>query len=159
MVIKMEEIVSLLIKYNKTISCMESCTGGYLSNCITNIPDASKVFSFGAITYSNEYKVKLGVSEKVIEKYTVYSLETAEEMAKAICNYTISNYGIGITGTMKKKDNNNLSKRNDLVYYSIYDRDNNTFSSNKILLKYSSRSENKNQVVQEIINNLIKIIK
>ena len=54
----MKEIVEKLIKLNKTISTMESCTGGYVANGITNIPGASSVFMFGAITYSNEYKIQ-----------------------------------------------------------------------------------------------------
>ena len=53
----MKEIVEKLIKLNKTISTMESCTGGYVANGITNIPGASSVFMFGAITYSNDYKI------------------------------------------------------------------------------------------------------
>ena len=34
----MQEIVEKLIKLNKTISTMESCTGGGVVNAITNIP-------------------------------------------------------------------------------------------------------------------------
>ena len=37
----MNKVVELLIKNNKTISTMESCTGGALVNAITNIPGAS----------------------------------------------------------------------------------------------------------------------
>lgn len=43
---------------------MESCTGGALVNAITNIPGASEVLKFSAVTYSNEYKIKLGVDSK-----------------------------------------------------------------------------------------------
>ena len=78
----MEEVINLLIKNHKTISTMESCTGGLIANAITNIPGSSEVFKFSAITYSNEYKIKLGVSEELINKYTVYSNEVAIDMAK-----------------------------------------------------------------------------
>ena len=50
----MKELVNKLIKLNKTISTMESCTGGFLANSIINIEGSSKVFKFGAVTYSNE---------------------------------------------------------------------------------------------------------
>ena len=40
---KLEEIVKILTKQNKTISTMESCTGGCLANAITNIPGASEI--------------------------------------------------------------------------------------------------------------------
>ena len=53
---KMEEIVRILTLRNETISTMESATGGFIANAITNVEGASEVFSFGAVTYSNFYK-------------------------------------------------------------------------------------------------------
>ena len=78
-----EEIVKKLIEKKLTISTMESCTGGGIANEITNISGASEVLKVSYVTYSNEAKIKFGVPEKIIEKYTVYSKETAIEMAKA----------------------------------------------------------------------------
>ena len=54
-----ENIVNKLIETEKTISTMESCTGGYIANCITNIPGASEILKFSAVTYSNEFKIKI----------------------------------------------------------------------------------------------------
>jgi len=75
---------------------MESCTGGAMANCITNIPGASDVFEIGKVTYSIKAKIEAGVDEEIIRKYGVYSKETAEEMAKKIDG----NIGVGITGNM-----------------------------------------------------------
>ena len=50
-------LIKKLINLNKTISCMESCTGGMLASEITNVEGASKAFSFGIVTYSNEEKI------------------------------------------------------------------------------------------------------
>ena len=47
------EIVKLLKKAKKTIATMESCTGGGVVNCITNIEGSSEVLMFSAVTYSN----------------------------------------------------------------------------------------------------------
>ena len=116
----MERVVKKLINDNKTISTMESCTGGGIANAITNIPDASKVIKFSAITYSNEYKIKMGVDSKLIDKYSVYSMEVAEDMAKKISEYTDSNYGVGVTGKLKKSDPDNPSGEDDEVFLSIY---------------------------------------
>ena len=76
----MKEIIDYLTKNNLTISTMESATGGYLASSITNIDGSSLVFKFGAVTYSNEFKIKMGVNKDIIEKYTVYSMETAKEI-------------------------------------------------------------------------------
>ena len=55
----MQQLVHMLIDKNKTIATMESCTGGALANEITNVSDASKVIKFSAVTYSNEFKIKM----------------------------------------------------------------------------------------------------
>lgn len=117
----MQDIVNKLIKECKTISTMESCTGGYIANAITNIPGASEIFKFGAVTYSNEYKIKMGVGKDIIDKYTVYSLETADEMSKKISLFTGSDYGIGVTGQINRVDPNNIVGNDNQIYVSVYD--------------------------------------
>lgn len=155
----MENIVNLLIKNNKTISTMESCTGGAIANYITNIPDASMVFSYGAVTYSNEYKMKMGVDKDIIKKYSVYSIETARCMAKTISKYTNSNYGVGVTGKLKKADPNNISGGDDICYLSIYDSDNDKYYDEIIKVIYDTREENKNQIINIFVEKMINILK
>ena len=62
----MNEVVNRLIKNNRTISTMESCTGGLLASEITNIPDSSKILKFSAVTYSNEFKIKIQACFKLL---------------------------------------------------------------------------------------------
>jgi len=150
----MKEIVNKLIKKNKTISTMESCTGGGVANAITNIEGASEVLMFSAVTYSNLYKIKMGVSSDIIDKYSVYSPETAMEMSKKISNFSNSNYGIGITGKLNRIDKNNLFGSDNLVHISIYDRDNNKFYNTSINVFEKTREENKRLVIDEIIKQL-----
>ena len=123
----MKELIELLTISKKTISTMESCTGGGVVNSITYIEGASEVLKFSAVTYSNEYKIKMGVSKTVIDRYSVYSIETAMEMSKTISNYANSDYGVGITGKLNRIDINNLYGKDNVVYISIYDRNNNKF--------------------------------
>ena len=154
----MKEIVEKLIKLNKTISTMESCTGGYVANGITNIPGASSVFMFGAITYSNDYKIKMGVSSEDIEEYSVYSAIVANDMSKTICSYTNSDYGIGITGKLNKSDPNNLSGDDNRVYISIYSKDEDLFYNEEIIVMYSDRCRCKEMVFEKVVEMLHKII-
>ena len=79
-----KEIVEKLKAKKLTIATMESCTGGEIASQITNIEGASEVILFSVVTYSNEFKIKMGVSKDIIDKYSVYSIETAREMAKNI---------------------------------------------------------------------------
>ena len=154
----MKRIIEKLIKEKKTISTMESCTGGGIANAITNIPDASKIIKYSAVTYSNEFKVKMGVSEELINKYTVYSMEVAKAMAKAIVKYTNSNYGVGVTGKLKKIDENNPYGEDDLVYLAIYDKDNDNFYERMIKLTKDNRIDNKEQIISEFIDLLLNNI-
>ena len=154
----MKSLVKYLIENNKKISTMESCTGGEIASTITNIEGASNAFEFSAVTYSNEYKIKMGVDSRIIDKYTVYSIETADEMSKVISNYTNSNYGVGITGKLSRPDINNPYGEDNLVFISIYNKDNNKYYHKEIKVDKITREENKNIVIEEIITMLINII-
>ena len=137
----MERIVKKLIDLNKTISTMESCTGGGLANAITNIPDASRVIHGAVVTYSNEEKEKEGVSKELIDRYSVYSEEVAKDMAYNVSKTRNSDYGVGITGKLNKPDENNMQGDDNVVYIAVYDRENDTFHKNfKDLMNYISNN-------------------
>ena len=153
-----EIIVNKLINSNKTISTMESCTGGLLASSLTDIEGASEVIKFSAVTYSNEFKIKMGVSEEVINTFSVYSIETAIEMSKNISNFTNSNYGVGITGKLNRVDSNNLFSKDNVVYISIYDKDNDKYYNYNIEVNRDTRRENKRYVIEFIYNKLLEII-
>lgn len=155
----MKEVVELLNKNNKTISTMESCTGGGVANAITNIEGSSRVFMFGAVTYSNEYKIKMGVDQNIIEKYSVYSMKTAIEMSRSISTYTSSNYGIGITGKINKADPSNPYGEDNKIFISIYDKDNDRYHNEEITASSVSRSQNKEIIIKEITEMLLSILK
>lgn len=154
----MKDIVELLTNKNKTISTMESCTGGGIANEITNIEGASEILKYSAVTYSNEYKIKMGVSKEVIDKYSVYSMETANEMSYNISNFANSNYGVGITGKLNRVDKNNPFGKDNVVFISIYDKDNDKFYNSKVEATKPSRKENKELVIEEVIKILRNIL-
>ena len=125
----MEKVVRKLIELNKTISTMESCTGGSVVDAITNVEGSSEILKFSAVTYSNEFKIKMGVSSEVIDKYSVYSMETAMEMSKNISLFTNSDYGVGITGKLNRIDKTNLYGEDNIIYVSIYIKENNSYEN------------------------------
>ena len=153
----MKEVVEKLIKEKKTISTMESCTGGGVANAITNIPGASEIIKYSAVTYSNEFKIKMGVDSKVIDKYSVYSMETAIEMSTSISNFTSSTYGVGITGKLCRSDINNPYGKDNIVYISIYDSENNKYYNKEIEATNDTRKENKELVIEEVVDLLLSI--
>lgn len=150
-----EKIVKILKEKNKTISFMESCTGGFLANEITNVTGSSNALKVSLVTYSNEFKEKFGVSKNIIDKYTVYSKETAIEMAKNVVKFSNADYGIGVTGEL-----GNSLKENNKVFYCIYDSLNNIIIENQILVEPNKRKIMKayvaNVVLEELWNILMK---
>ena len=142
-----------------TIATMESCTGGGVANAITNMEGASEIFKFSAVTYCYEYKIKMGVDKEIIDKYTVYSIETAMSMAKAISNFANSNYGVGVTGKLNRKDENNDTGSNNLVYISIYSKDEDKFYNEEVTVNKKARFLNKKIVINKIIEMMATLLK
>ena len=154
----MDEVIKILTAKNKTIATMESCTGGALANSITDIPGASEVFRFGAITYANEFKIKMGVDSQIIAKYSVYSPEVARDMSKTIATFADANYGVGITGKLNRVDRFNPSCDDSQVFISIYDQNQEKFYEFSLQVPYSSRKQNKDFIIREITKKLLTII-
>lgn len=97
-------LTKLLIDRKYTITTMESATSGQIASLITDTEGSSAVLKGAFITYSNEAKILQGVPAETIEKYTVYSRETAEAMAAACMKTYNAQIGIGVTGTMGNVD-------------------------------------------------------
>ena len=94
-----QEIVVKFTKSNTTLAIAESCTGGYISNMITNISGASKVFERGIVCYSNLSKTTLlNVDPDEIAKHGAVSETVAKQLAKNIRVLSNVDIGIGITG-------------------------------------------------------------
>jgi len=98
----LEEVVArLLTDRGLKIAVSESCTGGLISNRITNLSGSSKYFERGVITYSNAAKVELlYVDEDTIHKHGAVSMEVARQMAEGVKAISGSDIGIGITGIL-----------------------------------------------------------
>ncbi len=96
----METVVGGFLRREKaTIAVAESCTGGLISNLLTNVPGSSDYFLFSGVTYSNKAKIKvLGVSEATLKKYGAVHEETAKEMADGVRRIAGATYGISTSG-------------------------------------------------------------
>ena len=154
----MRDVVNLLIEKKMTIATMESCTGGFVASSITDIDGSSSVLKFSAVTYSNEYKIKMGVSKEVIDKYSVYSINVAREMAKKISNFANSDIGVGITGKINRVDENNLFGDNNKIFYAIYDKNNDKYYEYELIAIKDTRLNNKKYIMECISKSLFEIL-
>lgn len=156
---RLSEIVGKLSSENKTIATMESCTGGQLASEITNISGASEILKESYITYSNEAKIKCGVSKDIIKKYTVYSAETAVEMANAVCKLAGSDIGVGITGQLGRIDPNNPGANDNEVWYAMKFKGHDACLVRKLtILRETTRAEKKKIVVEAIVDTLYELL-
>ncbi len=108
-------VIKRLGENNLTLSLAESCTGGMISEKIVSVPGASKVFTEGLVTYSNEAKEKLlGVKKETLDKHGAVSEETAREMVMGLS----SDVGIAVTG-IAGPEGGSEEKPVGLVYIGI----------------------------------------
>lgn len=99
-----QKLTRMLIERNLSITTMESATSGQIASLITDTEGASAIFRGAFVTYCNEAKIRQGVSAETIERYSVYSKETAAAMAEACRKAYQADIGIGVTGTMGNID-------------------------------------------------------
>ncbi len=118
----LEEVVGrLLNERGLTLSIAESCTGGLISNRITNISGSSNYFERGVVSYSNGAKVELlKVEEDVIRQYGAVSIEVARQMADGIRSISGTDIGIAVTGILGPTGTT-ADKNVGLVYIGICD--------------------------------------
>lgn len=110
----------LLIKNNITLSTAESCTGGMIASKLINCPGISSVFMEGAVTYSNDAKMRrLNVKAETLEKYGAVSAETAEEMVRGIAEAAGTDAALSVTG-IAGPDGGTPEKPVGLVYVGLY---------------------------------------
>ena len=83
-----------------TLATMESCTGGFLANSITDRPDSSRYYKGGVVAVTEDLLRSSGVPSGIIERSGTVSRETALAMAQAARSTLGADYGIGITGVI-----------------------------------------------------------
>ncbi len=113
------DITKRLIEKGLSITTMESCTAGLIASLLTDTEGSSAVMKGAFVTYSNEAKIMQGVPRETIEQYGVYSVRTAEEMAKACRRAYAADIGIGITGSMSNADPANPDSVPNEIFFAL----------------------------------------
>lgn len=152
------KLTQILIEKNLTITTMESCTSGQIASLITDTEGASAVMKGAFVTYCNEAKIMQGVPKEIINKYSVYSEETAVAMAEVCRKKYHADIGIGVTGTMGNVDPANFeSSVPGKVYFGISYEDK-TSAFYRELSPQKSRLMYKLAVAGEICDELMTIL-
>lgn len=153
-----EKIIENLRARSLFITSVESCTGGGFANALTDVVGASDVFCGSFICYCNEQKVALGVPADVIERFSVYSNETAVAMAETGIRAAIrADIGVGITGSISRVDPGNPNSNPGMVYIAVvYDKK--VLSGGFMFDDEGGRSAVKKRVVIQALEMVLQIL-
>ncbi len=115
-------VAKLLTEKGLILSVAESCTGGLITDRLTNVPGSSNFLDRGIVAYSNDCKVDtLGVPREIIEKHGAVSEETAVLMARGVRKLGNADLGLATTGIAGPTGGSDL-KPVGTVFIAIADR-------------------------------------
>lgn len=111
----------VLAARNQTLSVAESCTGGMLSQTLTDVPGSSTYFMGGVVAYANGVKESaLSVPHQTLVLYGAVSEATAKAMAEGVRSRLHTDYGVSVTG-VAGPTGGTVEKPVGLVYVGVSD--------------------------------------
>ena len=153
----MKNLVKILTKKKLKIAFAESCTGGMLASKITAISGASKVFSLGLVTYSNQAKISvLKVNKSIIQKYGAVSPQCCQAMVKNLAKISKAQINVSITG-IAGPNGGTKSKPVGLVFIGI--KKGNKTLVKKYLFKNKKRISIQRTAVIKSLNLILNFVK
>ncbi|OGS21334.1 MAG: hypothetical protein A2252_08825 [Elusimicrobia bacterium RIFOXYA2_FULL_39_19] len=139
----------LFMKKKKTLSTAESCTGGLISNRITNLAGSSLFFKGGVVAYSNDLKTGiLKVKQKTLNDFGAVSEQTVLEMAEGIKTISESDYAVAVSGITGPAGGSKEKPIGTVCFGLITPKGNKLFTEHF----YGSRTEIKEKAANFIFN-------
>ncbi|CDG22141.1 17.2 kDa protein 1 in recA 5'region [Xenorhabdus poinarii G6] len=93
------ELGSRLKQRKLSVTCAESCTGGWIAKVITDIAGSSAYFHRGFVTYSNEAKHDmLAVSPESLARFGAVSEQVVKEMAIGALTAANADVAVAVSG-------------------------------------------------------------
>jgi nicotinamide-nucleotide amidase len=90
---------SLLLERSRWLATAESCTGGWVAKCITDIAGSSAWFDRGFVTYSNRAKQDmLGVTAATLADHGAVSEATVGAMAQGALTRSAADIAVAVSG-------------------------------------------------------------
>jgi len=117
-----EQLGERLLAGRKRIATAESCTGGWVAKCLTDVPGSSRWFERGYVTYSNLAKEQsVGVASEVIATFGAVSRPVVEQMAAGALHASGADLAVAITG-IAGPDGGSADKPVGLVWLALASR-------------------------------------
>ena len=138
------------------IATAESCTGGLISGCLTEVAGSSDVVDRGFVTYSNEAKIELvSVPAGLIEEFGAVSEDVARAMAEGALAVSRVDYAVAVTG-VAGPGGGTAKKPVGLVHMACSGRDTSTQHERHVFA--GDRSEVREQTVARALRLVDKVV-
>ena len=150
------KLIYLLKKKRLKLAIAESCTGGMLSSAVTSVSGASKVFTMGLVTYSNQAKMSiLKVPKKIIQKHGAVSIQCCLSMVNNLSKISKGKVCVSITG-IAGPSGGTKQKPVGLVYIGV--KNGKKVIVSKSQFKNKGRSSIQKAAVKKSLELLLKTI-
>ncbi len=148
-----EKVIDVLARGGMMLSVAESCTGGHISDIITDVPGASRCFAGGLVVYSNDLKGSiLGIEDKTLMDHGAVSSETAVEMSKASLAVTGSDISLAVTG-IAGPDGGTDEKPVGTVFISVH-----SATGEKAVKEYHLEGLERREFKEEVARRALKML-
>ena len=93
------EVGAALQQAGLVLATAESCTGGWVAECVTDVPGSSGWFDRGFVTYSNEAKRELlEVSPEILAAHGAASEATVRAMTAGVLSHSRAQVAVAVSG-------------------------------------------------------------
>ncbi len=151
-----EQVGKRLLAGNLFLVTAESCTGGWVSRCITDIAGSSQWFDRGFVTYTNQSKKDmLGVSEQTLSRFGAVSEQTVVEMVQGALKNSQADVAIAVSG-IAGPGGGSLEKPVGLVWHAWTTRNSQPVTQSEHYL--GSRQQVREQAVETALNGILRLL-
>ena len=148
-----KKVIKKLIRNKITISVAESCTGGLIASEITSVPNSSKIFNLGLVTYSNQSKEKLlKIKKQNLKKYGAVSAQICKNMLENLFKISKTDLCISTTGIAGPGGGSKL-KPVGLVYIGIKFK-----KISKIYMYNFDKNLERNKIQKKTVNTIFDLL-
>ena len=92
-------LAARMLAEGRMLGTAESCTGGLIAKCVTDLPGSSAWFERGWVTYTDRAKrEELGVSSSALKRHGAVSEPVARAMVRGVLRHSRADVAVGVTG-------------------------------------------------------------
>jgi len=151
-----QKLASSLMRRGWSMATAESCTGGWIAKCCTDLAGSSAWFDRGFVTYSDRAKHELlGVELSTLEKEGAVSKATAIQMAEGARYRAGVNAALAVTG-IAGPGGGTADKPVGMVWFAWSLEDHQ--ASSEVMRFQGDRDAVRRQTVAHALNGLLELL-